>query len=125
MRPTPVLWSLLASGARLVVADEPTAELDTRSALGVLAVIRQLLGSGVTFVLATHDGTVVRAADELVELEHGLLRSKRRAPEPVVEHPADENGAPAVAGTVPRCLRRGECQRPTVAGPRSSTPCKM
>jgi putative ABC transport system ATP-binding protein len=86
---------VLASGARLVVADEPTAELDTQSALGVLAAIRQLLGAGVTFVLATHDGTVIRAADELVELEHGLLRSKRRAPEPAqpVEHPADENVA--------------------------------
>lgn len=86
---------VLASGARLVVADEPTAELDTQSALGVLAAIRQLLGSGVTFVLATHDGTVIRSADELVELEHGLLRSKRRAADPaqMVERPADENVA--------------------------------
>jgi putative ABC transport system ATP-binding protein len=89
---------VLASGARLVVADEPTAELDTHSSLGVLAAIRQLLGSGVTFVLATHDGTVIRAADELVELEHGLLRSKRRAPEParLVEHPAGENVAVSI-----------------------------
>jgi putative ABC transport system ATP-binding protein len=89
---------VLASGARLVVADEPTAELDTHSSLGVLAAIRQLLGSGVTFVLATHDGTVIRAADELVELEHGLLRSKRRALEParLVEHPAGENVAVSI-----------------------------
>jgi putative ABC transport system ATP-binding protein len=72
---------VLASGARLVVADEPTAELDTRSALGVLAAIRRLLGSGVTFILATHDATVIRAADVLVELEDGLLRGKRRARE--------------------------------------------
>jgi putative ABC transport system ATP-binding protein len=83
---------VLASGARLVVADEPTAELDTRSALGVIAAIRRLLGSGVTFILATHDATVIRAADELVELEHGLLRTKHRVSEhvPPTNFPANE-----------------------------------
>ncbi|MGH2635044.1 MAG: ABC transporter ATP-binding protein [Actinomycetota bacterium] len=70
---------VIAAGARFVIADEPTAELDTTSALGVLGTISLLVGSGVTFVLATHDATVVRAADAVVELEHGVLRSKRRA----------------------------------------------
>lgn len=85
---------VLASGARLVVADEPTAELDTRSALGVLAAIRRLLGSGVTFILATHDATVIRAADMLVELEDGLLRDKRRPREhsPPLRFQAQEHG---------------------------------
>jgi ABC-type lipoprotein export system ATPase subunit len=85
---------VLATGARLVVADEPTAELDTQSALGVLAAIRRLLGSGVTFILATHDATVIRAADVLVELEDGLLRGKRRAREdaPPLRFQAQEHG---------------------------------
>lgn len=69
---------VIASGARLVVADEPTAQLDTRSAHGVIAAIQRLVGSGITFVLATHDGAVVRAAHELIELDHGLLRGKSR-----------------------------------------------
>jgi putative ABC transport system ATP-binding protein len=84
---------VLASGARLVVADEPTAELDTQSALGVIAAIRQLVGFGVTFIVATHDGTVIRAADSLVELEHGLLRSNHRASEhfPTLAHPGGQH----------------------------------
>jgi putative ABC transport system ATP-binding protein len=110
---------VLASGARLVVADEPTAELDTQSALGVIAAIRQLLGSGVTFILATHDRTVIRAADSLVELEHGLLRGKRRAGEqhspsayPARDHGEvarhDESVAVLEAIGVSKTYRRGQ-----------------
>jgi ABC-type lipoprotein export system ATPase subunit len=69
----------LVSGARVVVADEPTAELDTHSAEGVLDSIRELRDEGVTFVLATHDPAVMRAADVLLRLDHGEVVGSRRA----------------------------------------------
>lgn len=64
----------LATGAPLVVADEPTAELDGSSADGVLRRIRDLADLGVSFILATHDPAVIAASDHRVELEHGRLR---------------------------------------------------
>jgi putative ABC transport system ATP-binding protein len=60
-------------GARVVVADEPTAELDDASAAAVLAGIRTLRDRGVTLILATHDDAVVRVADTVLRLDHGRV----------------------------------------------------
>jgi putative ABC transport system ATP-binding protein len=74
----------LATGARLVVADEPTAELDSVSAEGVLERISALSGRGIGFVIGTHDPDVMAIAQGRLELEHG--RVKGLAPD---DHPAD------------------------------------
>ena len=67
---------VLAAGATIVLADEPTAELDTDSADGVIRAIREVVRRGVTFIVATHDLTVMRRADALIELDHGVVRVK-------------------------------------------------
>ena len=48
-------------GATIVVADEPTAELDSTSASHVMDTMVELARAGVTFVVATHDRSVMRA----------------------------------------------------------------
>ena len=65
---------VLARGATIVVADEPTAELDSGSAEDMLRTIRELVEHGVTFILATHDRAIKRQADEVLELRHGTRR---------------------------------------------------
>jgi ABC-type lipoprotein export system ATPase subunit len=65
----------LAGGGSIVVADEPTAELDSVSSVGVLEAIEALVDLGVTFVLATHDSAVVGSAHQVVRLDHGVLMS--------------------------------------------------
>jgi putative ABC transport system ATP-binding protein len=67
----------LATGARLVVADEPTAELDTASGRYVLERLRALADDGVTVVIATHDRDVIAASGNQLELEHGRVRGAR------------------------------------------------
>ena len=57
----------------LVVADEPTAELDTAAAERVLAAMEQLAGCGVGFLLSSHDPRVSAIADGFVRLDHGRL----------------------------------------------------
>jgi putative ABC transport system ATP-binding protein len=57
----------------LVVADEPTAELDSASADRVLAAVRDLAQGGVAFILSSHDKRVMDAADHLLRLEHGRV----------------------------------------------------
>ncbi|HEX5494917.1 MAG TPA: ATP-binding cassette domain-containing protein [Mycobacteriales bacterium] len=55
----------------IVVADEPTAELDSASADRVLDAIGSLRDSGVAFILSSHDARVVEATDHLLRLERG------------------------------------------------------
>lgn len=67
---------VLAAGPTLVVADEPTAELDSESGEKLLEVVRSLTETGVGFVLATHDHKVAMLAHQTLEIEHGLLREE-------------------------------------------------
>jgi putative ABC transport system ATP-binding protein len=94
----------VARGVPLVVADEPTAELDSTSAAAVLDVVRLLAARGTTLVLATHDPSVRGVADEALELEHGRVATRpleREAP-PLPER-APARGEPLVTA---RGLRR-------------------
>jgi putative ABC transport system ATP-binding protein len=71
---------VLMGGATIVVADEPTAELDSTSASHVMDTMVELARAGVTFVVATHDRSVMRRADAALELDHGIRRSSTSAP---------------------------------------------
>jgi putative ABC transport system ATP-binding protein len=57
----------------LVVADEPTAELDTAAAERVLTAMEDLTTSGVGFVISSHDPRVMAIADGFVRLDHGRV----------------------------------------------------
>ena len=63
----------VVGGPALVVADEPTAELDTAAAERVLAAMADLAASGVGFVLSSHDPRVMAVADGFVRLDHGRV----------------------------------------------------
>ena len=80
---------VLMGGATIVVADEPTAELDTTSASHVMDTMVELARAGVTFVVATHDRSVMRRADAALELDHGIRRSSTSVP----ADPADRSSA--------------------------------
>jgi ABC-type lipoprotein export system ATPase subunit len=82
---------VLMGGATIVVADEPTAELDSTSASHVMDTMVELARAGVTFVVATHDRSVMRRADAALELDHGMRRSSTSAP----ADPADRSSAAA------------------------------
>jgi putative ABC transport system ATP-binding protein len=55
----------------IVIADEPTAELDSASADRVLDAFADLAGEQVAFVLSSHDPRVVERSDHLLRLERG------------------------------------------------------
>ncbi len=60
----------------LVVADEPTGELDASSAAALIHAVRSLASRGTAFVIATHDPAVVAAADRTYHLRHGSLEAE-------------------------------------------------
>ncbi len=66
-----------SSGARLLVADEPTAQLDDESSQELMHHVRMLPEGGVSVIVATHDPIVRTAAGAVVELDHGVLIADR------------------------------------------------
>jgi ABC-type lipoprotein export system ATPase subunit len=65
----------LAIDPKIVLADEPTASLDSRNTRNVLALLRELCSErGTVTVLATHDAKAAAFADQVYELEDGQLR---------------------------------------------------
>ena len=69
----------VVAGHRLVIADEPTAELDSESAASVLDTVDTLAESGVTVLLATHDPRVLRRMEQVVTLRDGAVASVTRS----------------------------------------------
>ncbi len=64
----------LATSPAIVIADEPTGNLDQKNGQTVLELIRTLRDeTGTTFVIATHDPTVAGAADRALTIVDGLL----------------------------------------------------
>ena len=61
----------------LVLADEPTAELDTVSGAAVIELLRAGAARGAAVVVNTHDAAVAAAADRVLALHHGTLHSER------------------------------------------------
>jgi putative ABC transport system ATP-binding protein len=64
----------IASGPRVVLADEPTANLDSVTASKLLELMAELNSEdGVTFLFSTHDPLVMEAAHRVVRLRDGLV----------------------------------------------------
>ncbi len=64
----------LAPKPTLVLADEPTANLDTENGKQVMEIMKQLnKETGVTFIFATHDPRVISYANRVVTLHDGLI----------------------------------------------------
>lgn len=57
----------------LILADEPTGNLDAKSGLEVLGILQELNGNGVTVVLVTHDAESARMAGRRVEIVDGRI----------------------------------------------------
>jgi lipoprotein-releasing system ATP-binding protein len=72
----------LAMSPPLVLADEPTGNLDTKSADGVFEVMREVNRSrGTTFLLVTHNPVLAARCDRIVELVDGRIVAPARAPQ--------------------------------------------
>jgi macrolide transport system ATP-binding/permease protein len=72
----------LMNGGNVILADEPTGALDSRSGVEVMALLEDLARKGHTVILITHDAEIARHADRIVELGDGrVVRDSGRSPE--------------------------------------------
>jgi len=64
----------LANRPEVLIADEPTGQLDSHTGRSVMELLRSVVdGEGVTAVVATHDPVLLGLADRVVELRDGQL----------------------------------------------------
>ena len=68
----------LAAGPRLVLADEPTANLDSENATALLDIMHRLSHEEkTTFIFSTHDPRVMERAERIITLRDGIIESDR------------------------------------------------
>lgn len=71
----------LANDPALILADEPTGNLDTRTGEGIMAVLQQLNDRGKTIILVTHERDVARHTHRIANFRDGELVSEEPVPE--------------------------------------------
>jgi putative ABC transport system ATP-binding protein len=66
----------LINDPKIILADEPTGNLDAQNEEIVLRLLREFHQQGRTIVMVTHDPVVARLADRRIELHHGKIASQ-------------------------------------------------
>jgi putative ABC transport system ATP-binding protein len=91
----------LVNEPRLILADEPTGNLDTRTSVEIMVILQRLNRQGITVVLVTHEDDIARYATRVVAFRDGRLRTDRvvadrlSAETLLAELPAAEEEVPA------------------------------
>ncbi len=64
----------LVNQPAIILADEPTGNLDTRTSIDVMSVFQELNDQGITIILVTHEPDIARYAKRTVEIRDGIIR---------------------------------------------------
>ncbi len=87
----------LMNGGKVILADEPTGALDSRSGAEVMALLADLARQGHTVIVITHDPDVAAHADRVIEIRDGLItadtRKREREAAAPVELTRDDDSA--------------------------------
>jgi putative ABC transport system ATP-binding protein len=71
----------LVTQPAIVLADEPTGNLDTRTSIEVLSLFQKLNAQGITMLIVTHERDISQYAQRIVELRDGLVIRDQRVHE--------------------------------------------
>ncbi|MEJ7728849.1 MAG: hypothetical protein WKG00_06515 [Polyangiaceae bacterium] len=78
----------LVNEPRILLADEPTGALDSRTSIEILALIQALGASGITVVLVTHEPEIAAFAERVIVVKDGkILSDERQTPVEAVVPP--------------------------------------
>jgi putative ABC transport system ATP-binding protein len=72
----------LVTNPSIILADEPTGNLDRRSGIEVLAIFRRLNRKGHTIIMVTHDEATAKHANRIIQIKEGRVASDSPVPEP-------------------------------------------
>lgn len=73
----------LVNDPSIILADEPTGNLDTKTSLEIIALFEEIHDLGNTIILVTHEADIASHAERIVRLRDGLVESDEINPNPV------------------------------------------
>ena len=95
---------------KLILADEPTGNLDERNEKIVLDLFRQLHEQGTTIIVVTHDALVASCAQREIMLNHGVLVGEQWNDEEAKRAYEAAGGKPAHTGSAEEGAQNGGCR---------------
>lgn len=82
----------LSNDPRVILADEPTGNLDTKTGSDVLAIFQKLHKEGRTIIIITHDEEITDVAQRIVRIRDGTLNDKNHVDKKPKKKNADKKG---------------------------------
>lgn len=79
----------LINRPKMILADEPTGNLDSKSEVEIMKILRELHSQGITVVIVTHEEEIGQQADRLIRMRDGVILSDERKVAEVVSGVAE------------------------------------
>ncbi|MED1782699.1 ABC transporter ATP-binding protein [Brevibacillus fortis] len=80
----------LVNKPAILLADEPTGNLDSRSGVEIMAMFQELHAQGVTIILVTHELDIAQHAERIVTFKDGVIIRDEKVTERIFSKPSDE-----------------------------------
>jgi putative ABC transport system ATP-binding protein len=91
----------LVNRPALILADEPTGNLDSKAGEEILGIFQDLVAGGATIVMVTHNLRIAEQAPRVIQLEDGRITSDVQRPPPRRQEPTPAPGSVAAGGPGP------------------------
>ena len=108
----------LMNGGQVILADEPTGALDSKSGLEMMKLLGELHHQGHTIILVTHDANIAAHAERIIEMRDGRIVADRenRAPTPKTQTTEEPASNRTTAGDTLQALWGRSCEAFRMAG---------
>ena len=74
----------LVTKPAIILADEPTGNLDSKTSIEIMALLADIHDKGNTVILVTHEEDIARHAHRIVRLKDGMVESDQKNPNPMI-----------------------------------------
>ena len=72
----------LVNNPSIILADEPTGNLDSKTSYGIMELFHELHASGNTIIMVTHEDDIAHYAHRVIRLRDGLVETDKINPNP-------------------------------------------
>jgi putative ABC transport system ATP-binding protein len=78
----------LVTNPSIILADEPTGNLDSKTSIEIMGLLADIHDRGNTVILVTHEEDIARHAHRIVRLKDGMVESDQKNPNPIIHERA-------------------------------------